>query len=211
MLGHSEPHTRYLIYTLLCLLAGNRAAAQADSTANGFWSRIFLPSIELGYQVPTSSLISPSLRFGTSVEYRFRNNNDFFVRLNYDTYGARYRLETNNATTNSIEGTVQFTDVTVSPGYRFGDNTFRFVFCAMPGLKLYDFPTASINGQQVVVRLDGKRIFTTSALAAVEYYLDEKSALTFSVFQNQVWQQVDFWRDGGSAYGFSVGFITSLL
>ncbi len=135
VVSRSETHTfraaliRNLILPVLCLFAG-RAAAQTDSTANGFWSRIFLPSIEPGYQVPTSGLISPSLRFGTSIEYRFRNNNDFFVRLNYDTYGARYRRETNNATTNPIEGTVQFTDVTVSPGYRFGDNTFRFVVCA---------------------------------------------------------------------------------
>lgn len=48
-------------------------------------------------------------------------------------------------------------------------------------------------------------------MTAIEYYFDEKSAFTFTLFQNQVWDKVDFWEDKGSAYGFSIGFITSLM
>ncbi|GAB4417415.1 MAG: hypothetical protein OHK0039_27730 [Bacteroidia bacterium] len=129
-----------MIAAWLWLLSGYvPALVQTDSTGHAFWSRIFLPSIEVGYQVSNSSLIGGSLRFGTSIEYRIRNNNDFFIRLNYDTYGARYQLDADNTTTNSIEGKVQFTDILLAPGYRFGDNTFRFVVSAMPGVKLYDF------------------------------------------------------------------------
>ncbi|GAB4417412.1 MAG: hypothetical protein OHK0039_27720 [Bacteroidia bacterium] len=61
------------------------------------------------------------------------------------------------------------------------------------------------------MHLDGRSLFTTSFLTVVEYYFDEKSALTLSLFQNQVWRKVDFWQDGGAAWGFSLGFITSLL
>lgn len=185
------------------------AQGQTDST-NDFWSRIFLPSIDVGYQVPNSDLIGGSLRIGTSIEYRLRNNNDFFIRLNYDTYGAKYQLDNNNNTTNNIEGTAQFQDILFGPGYRLGDNTFRIMFSAMAGSKLYDVPVASVNGQQVTIISESKSIFTTMLLSTMEYYLDEKSALTFSIYQNQVWRKVDFWEDGGSAVGFSIGFITSL-
>ncbi|NQX90712.1 MAG: hypothetical protein HRT74_00955 [Flavobacteriales bacterium] len=204
--------TNYLLsaFFLLLCTSGLFAQEEADATANNFWSRIFLPSIDAGYQVPNTDLLSGSVRIGTSLEYRIRNNNDFFIRLNYDTYGAQYNL-LNAETTNTIEGTVQFTDVLLGPGYRLGDNTFRLMFSAMPGIKRYEFPTAMIEGQNVIVSSESKVIFTTLFLTTLEYYVDQKSALTFSVYQNQVWDEVDFWSDGGSAVGFSVGFITSLL
>lgn len=186
-------------------------AQDTESKADNFWARIFLPSIDVGYQVPSSDLIKGSVRIGTSIEYRIRNNNDFFVRLNYDTYGANYVLTNNNNTTNTIEGTAQFTDVVSGLGYRLGDKTFRLMFAAMPGIKLYEFPTATLDGQRIIVRSKAKSIFTTIFLSTLEYYIDNKSALTLSVYQNQVWREVDFWEDGGSAVGFSIGFITSLL
>ena len=196
----------------LAFLIGSHCFAQEENNQeNTFWSRIFLPSIDAGYQVPNSDLIRGSVRIGTSIEYRVRNNNDFFVRLNYDTYGAGFLLSDNNTTTNTIEGTVQFTDVLLGPGYRLGDNTFRIMFSVLPGIKLYEFPTADTDGQQIIIRQESKSVFTTVALTTLEYYINEKSALTLSFFQNQVWRKVDFWEDGGSAVGFSVGFITSLL
>ncbi|MEO1053415.1 MAG: hypothetical protein AAFX87_22465 [Bacteroidota bacterium] len=197
----------------LFLFISCNAAAQDDTenTKNNFWGRIFLPSIDAGYQVSNSDLIGGSVRIGTSIEYRVRNNNDFFIRLNYDTYGASYTLANNNSTTNTIEGTVQFTDIVAGPGYRLGDNTFRLMFAVMPGIKLYDFPTATLDGQNITINSKSESIFTTILLSTVEYYVDSKSALTFSLYQNQVWNEVDFWVGGRSAVGFSIGFITSLL
>ena len=202
------------VVSFICLLMwAGLAIGQGNSqdSTSSFWSRIFLPSIDAGYQVPNSDLIDGSVRIGTSIEYRIQNNNDFFVRLNYDTYAAKYILGSANGLTNTIEGTVQFTDVVFGPGYRFGDQTFRLMVAAMPGIKLYEFPSATLDGQQVTVNSEAKSIFTTIFLTTLEYYVDEKSALTFSVYQNQVWNKVDFWENGGSAIGFSIGFITSLL
>jgi len=201
-----------LIIGLAFFVVGQAYAQEGDgATDNGFWSRIFLPSIDIGYQEPSSDLIEGSIRIGTSLEYRVRNNNDFFFRINYDAYGANYTLATDNLTTNTIEGTVQFTDIVLGPGYRFGDNTFRLMVAVLPGIKLYEFPTATTDGQRIVVSQEGKSTFTTIALSTLEYYVNEKSALTFSIYQNQVWDEVDFWEDGGGAVGFSIGFITSLL
>ena len=201
------------ILMVCCSIFNFCANAQKNSgqVSDNFWSRIFLPSIDIGYQVPNSELISGAVKIGTSIEYRVKNNNDFFIRVNYDTYNSRYTLANNNNTTNTLEGTVQFSDLLIGPGYRLGDNTFRLMFAFMPGIKLYEFPTATVNGQQVIVSQDAKSTFTTLALSTLEYYIDEKSALTFSLYQNQVWNGVDFWQDGRSAIGFSIGFITSLL
>ena len=85
------------------------------------------------------------------------------------------------------------------------------MFSFMPGVKLYEFPTASIDGQVIQISQEEKVLFTSSILSTLEYYFDEKSAVTLSIFQNQVWENVDFWEDGRSAYGLSLGFITSLL
>lgn len=196
---------------LLLFVSHVMAQEKKESDVDNFWGRIFLPSIDVGYQVSNSDLIGGSVRVGTSIEYRIRNNNDFFIRLNYDTYGAKYTIADNNATTNAIEGTVQFTDIVSGPGYRLGDNTFRLMFSAMPGIKLYEFPTATIENQRIIIKSKTRSIFTTIFLSTVEYYVDDKSALTFSLYQNQVWRKMDFWENGGSSVGFSLGFITSLL
>ena len=201
-----------LILAVLVSFIGINIYAQDDASQEyGFLGRIFLPSIDIGYQIPNSDLIEGSERIATSIEYRIRNNNDFFIRLNYDTYGARYNLPANNNTSNTISGTVQFSDISLAPGYRLGDNTFRLMFSYMPGIKLYEFPTATLNGQVIQISQEKKSLFTTTALITLEYYFDDKSALTLSLFQNQVWRDIDFWEDGSSAVGFSIGFITSLI
>ena len=188
------------------------AFAQENAESNtSFWRRMFLPSIDVGYQVPNSDLIGGSVRIGTSIEYRIKNNNDFFLRINYDTYSANYKLSNTTSLTNTIEGSVQFTDVVSGLGYRFGDKTYRLMVAALPGVKLYEFPTASVEEQQIVLKSTGKSVFTTIFLSTLEYYVDEKSALTFSLYQNQVWNKTDFWQNGSAAIGFSIGFITSLL
>ena len=192
-----------VLFTLLIFSLS--AVAQDSNKENAFLRRIFLPSIDVGYQFPNSSLLDPSLRISTSVEYRFTNNNDFFLRLNYDTNAARYNLN-DSITSNNIEGTVQSQDVFLAPGYRFGDNKLRFMISFMPGIKFYEFPTASVNGQQITISQSGQSLFTTSILGTAEYYFDKKSAFTFSLYQNQVWQDVDFWADGRSAVGFSIGY-----
>jgi len=202
---------RLHLLTILVLTHSLSLHAQDETASEGnFLSRVFLPSIDVGYQLPNSSLIEGALRFSTAIEYRFRNNNDFFVRLSYDTYNPRYLLS-NTGTTNAIEGTATMTDVFFAPGYRFGDNKMRMMISFMPGLKLYEFPTAEFEGTQIIISQEGKQLFTTSLLATVEYYFDEKSAFTLSLSQNSVWKKVDFWEDGTSAIAFSLGFITSLM
>lgn len=201
---------------LLCLLScviSCPAQEITQDSVNAFLSRIFLPSFDAGYQWNNSKVMGGSIKFATSIEYRIRNNNDFFVRINYDTYGADYKLEnaTTNISSNTIEGRVQISDYSLGPGYRFGDRTFRIMLTALPGVKSYQFPTATVSGQQIQIASETRMLFTTTFLTTLEYYFDDKSALTISLFENQVWKRTDFWEDHGAAFGVSIGFITSLL
>lgn len=197
-------------FFLFCLIT-SASGQSADTTLNRIAQRIFLPSFDIGFQFPASDLIGNSLVAKTSIEYRFRNNDDFFIRLSLDTYGAQYNLREVNNTTNNIEGTVQFNDFLLAPGYRYGDDSFRILVSAMSGIKTYDFPTANLSGSTITIRQKKRSIFTSTFLLAGEWYFDQKSAITLSLHFNQVWKNIDFWEDSGAAYGVSLGFITSLL
>lgn len=85
------------------------------------------------------------------------------------------------------------------------------MFAVGPGWKMYDFPVGELQVSDIILSQDRRSVFTTSFMTALEYYFNEKSAVTITLFQNQVWERVDFWEDNGSAYRFSIGFITSLM
>lgn len=194
----------------LLLLCSSVLIAQ-ENPDKAILRRIFLPSIDMGIDVPVSDILKPSLRIATAVEYRIRNNNDFFIRLNYDTYSPRYVLPASLSTTNTIEGTARISELSLAPGYRFGDKDFRLMIALNPGLKFYEFPVATAQGPVLQLSLSSGRVFSTSAFSTLEYYFDEKSALTFSLYYNRVWEAVDFWAEGQNSYGASLGFITALL
>ncbi len=202
-----------LSFALLLCIASITVLGQEsapEKSTPGFLRRIFLPSVDVGYQMNLSDQLKGSVKLAASLEYRIKNNNNFFVRLTYDTYNATYNLEDRNNTSNTIEGTVLFTDLFLAPGYRFGDKTYRMLFSVMPGIKFYQYPTASFDGQGIQISQREESLFTTTFLTTLEYYFDDKSAFTLSAYQNQVWQRTDFWENSGSALGFSFGFITSL-
>lgn len=200
-----------LIVTLFFFVYTIQAQETEADTSKSILKRIFLPSIDAGYQINAAKILKNSIRIATSIEYRLRNNNDFFIRLNYDTYGARYKIPTTTSTINTIEGTVQVTDVLLGPGYRLGDKKFRLMFSVQPGIKMYDYPETVVSNGQAVISQRGNTVFTTLFITSFEYYFDRKSAFTLSLFENQVWENVDFWSENGVAYGISIGFITALL
>jgi hypothetical protein len=195
------------IFSTLSLSAQEMTDEEFEEIAG----RIFMPSLDVGYIHPNSDIMQGAYIVKTTLEYRISNNNDYFIRLSYDTYGSRYQLPGNASGFNTIEGTVQVQDIFLAPGYRWGDQKYRIMVALMPGIKIYEYPTASINNQNIQLKQEGRRLFTTSILTTLEYYFDEKSALAVSLYQNQVWKPVDFWSEGASAFGISIGLITSLL
>lgn len=187
-------------------LAGQEAAGDEN-----FGSQIFLPSIEIGYVGNSADVLSGGVLVKTSLEYRVRNNNDLFFRLNYDNSTADYTLGSENALTNVIEGTASFNDLLFGTGYRFGDNKLRMFIMLQAGVKYYNFPEFVQTNSVISISQAKSNVFSTRATLGFEYYFTEKSAFSFDLLQNQVWDEKDFWNESGSAYGFSVGFITSLF
>ena len=175
-----------------------------------FGRQIFLPSIEMGYAGSSASALSGGLITKTSIEFRLRNNNDIFARINYDIINSEYTLENVN-TTNIIKGKASFNDLLAGIGYRFGDEKFRCFLMVQPGVRFYNYPIALQQGNEITIDQSGNNIFMTRATVGLEYYFDAKTAISFDVFQNQIWEARDFWNDRGDSYGLSIGVITSLF
>ncbi len=204
---YSKLTVLFLSIQLFSVLPG---FSQDDAEAKELGRHIFLPSIEMGYVGNNASALSGGIITKTSIEFRLRNNNDIFARINYDNIGAEYSLENIN-TTNIIGGKTSFNDILAGVGYRFGDEKFRCFLMVQPGIRLYNYPFATINGNEITIDQTGNSIFLTRATVGLEYYFDEKTAISVDVFQNQVWEQRDFWSDRGDSFGFSIGVITALF
>lgn len=198
-----------LLLILSFLIVAN-CFSQSDEK-NNLGERIFLPSLEIGYISENSKLLSDGLLVKTSLEYRFSNPSGFFLRINYDTYDTSYELINLDNLSNVVKGTASFSDLIVGGGYRWSlKDNFRLFLLLQPGVKFYDFPTATLEGNTVLISQDGKSIFTSRTTFGLEYYINSKSAIIFDIFQSQIWDKRDFWQSNTGAYGLSVGFITAL-
>lgn len=197
-----------LFGTLYCWA---NAQSEDDTFFQKLGEQIFLPSIEIGYLENRADALGGGVLMKTSLEYRVRNNNDIFFRLSYDTYDSPYTLESSNSLTDVVKGTALFTDVLLGAGYRFGDNQFRAFLMIQPGLKLYNYPNLVETAGAINIDQSRNSVFTTRTTLGFEYYINEKTAISFDLLQSQVWEEQDFWSDSGSAYGASLGFITSLF
>jgi hypothetical protein len=186
--------------------------SQSDTTdESAFGRQIFLPSLEAGYMFQVPDNLSGGIILKTSIEYRFRNNNDVFIRANYDNYNSEYEFSSVISPTNVLKGTASFSDLIIGAGYRFGETKHRLFFLAQGGVKFYNYSTASIDGGSIVIDQSQNEIFTTRFSIGYEYYFTEKSAVNIDLMHGQVWSEEDFWIDDGTSFGVSVGFITSLF
>jgi hypothetical protein len=197
------------IFWMLCSL--HATAQTSDSlAADAITHRIFLPSLDVGYLLHSSPQLGNAVIIKASIEYRQSNIEDFFVRLNYDTYNARYNISNANGTTNILVGRVFFSDLLGGPGYRLGDHRHRFEVLVQGGVKFYDYPQALINNNVIEITQENKSVPTGRLSLGYEYYLNSKSAFTLELMYGRVFRQVDFWQFGPHFYGASVGFVTSI-
>lgn len=160
--------------------------------------------------INSSDLLSGGLLTKTSLEYRIRNNNDVFFRLNYDAIDARYEIETNGIS-NVVEGKVGFSDLIGGMGYRFGDNDFRIFVLAQAGVRFYTFPVLENRDSILVAREESRNLFTTRFTLGLEYYIDQKTAFTVELAQGQMWKRADFWQDGTGSFGITAGVVTTIF
>lgn len=182
-----------------------------DEELEKIGSQIFLPSVEIGYMFNHSDDLGGGFLTKTSLEYRIRNNNDLFFRLNYDKFDAEYNLNSDNNLTPVIKGTAVFSDILGGVGYREGDAKFRGFLLLQAGSRLYNFPVLVEEDDSIIIEQAQENIFTSRITVGAEYYLNEKSAFVLDVFHGQIWENRDWWSDSGMSYGASLGFITTLF
>lgn len=198
-----------IIFYLISYLS--MAQSKTDKILTYLGERVFSPSLEIGYINHGSSNINGSLMFKSSTEYRFQNNSDFFLRLNYDSYNSKYEIHSPQQLGNILKGSVNFSDLILGPGYRHGSQKNRFFVLTQSGIKFFSYPQALQNSNIIEINLERKRTFTGRITTGYEYYINDKSALTIEGFFGHTFNERYFWQDSRSAYGISLGFVTSIL
>ena len=202
---------KQFFFSLLLLATSFSALAQSENQDEGdFANNTFMPSIEVGYVFNLADNLSGGLLWKTSLEYRLRNNNDVFVRLNYDDADANFTLS-EPGLTNVIEGSLSIKDLLLGGGYRFGDSKFRAFLLLQGGVRFYSYPVIEEAAPSVTISLDGRRLFTSRVTLGFEYYFSERSAFAVEVLQGNAWEKKDFWSERTTSAGFSVGFIATLF
>lgn len=202
---------KHLFVFLLLISAALSSFAQSEPTDEAdFAKNTFMPSIEVGYVFNLADNLSGGLLWKTSLEYRFRNNNDAFVRLNYDDADANFTIR-EPGLTDVIEGNLSIKDLLFGIGYRFGDSKFRAFVLLQGGYRFYSYPVVEQDNQSIAIRSDGRRLFTSRVTLGFEYYFNERSGFAVELLEGNVWEKRDFWSERTGSAGFSVGFIATLF
>jgi hypothetical protein len=175
----------------------------------GIRSKIFLPSLEIGYVGYSAKALSPGIMIKTAIEYRFKTQNAAFIRLNYDTRDAEFKIVPNGLT-NVIEGKLKFSDLVTGIGYRRGSKKVQFIGLLQGGISFYNVPSFETQNNVLLLRNTNKNTPVSRVTLGVEYYLDANSAITLEFFQSQVWGEDELWADSNSAWGVSLGVTATL-
>ena len=170
---------------------------------------IFLPALEIGYLKEQTRFLSGGLLMKTSVEVRTKKN--IFFKLNFDAASTRYNLDAVPDETNIIEGTTAMEDLLLGVGYRIGKNKVQWFLLNQVGIRFYDYPEINHDNDAISVLQKNKSTGFNRFSLGVEYYLDDKMAVTFEGFFGSTLQQKDFWEDKNSSLGLTIGVTTALF
>lgn len=177
-------------------------------------SKVFLPSLEMGYISYASRSLRPGLLIKTSVEYRFRLQNAAFFRLNFDNRDARYAFDLDQlpglpSLTNVVEGTARFTDLIFGPGYRWGEKSVQLFGLVQYGMTFYTVPKADIHKNNILLRDESTSSPILRSTLGLEYYLDMNTAITLEFMHLLFFGDSDFWQSSPHAAGISIGVTTA--
>ena len=206
----TAPVLRFLVCLFLIIGLFAPISAQTPEEESSFANHTFMPSIDIGYQWNATPQLSGGLITRTSLEYRIRNNNDVFFRLNYDNAQGRFEFE-DRETTQVIAGNVGMNYLLGGAGYRFGNKKVRSLVLLQAGWNFYSIPELEQEGTVLLVSERNGRAFATRVTAGLEYYIGERTALTLEVMVGNQWQKKDFWPSNGLSTGVSVGIVTTLF
>ncbi len=79
------------------------------------------------------------------------------------------------------------------------------------GVRFYDYPTINHGDGVISVLQENKSIGFNRFSVGVEYYLNDKMAVTLEGFFGSTLKQKDFWEDKTSSVGLTLGVTTALF
>ena len=138
-------------------------------------------------------------------------NSYIFFKLNFDAASIRYNLDAIPDETNIIEGTTAIEDLLLGVGYRIGKNKVQYFLLNQVGVRFYDYPKINHGDGVISVLQENKSIGFNRFSVGVEYYLNDKMAVTLEGFFGSTLQQKDFWENKNSSVGLTIGVTTALF
>ncbi|MEL6696413.1 MAG: hypothetical protein AAFP89_09225 [Bacteroidota bacterium] len=200
----------FLSFFLSAQESDSTSVQNTDSTGATAIDRIFMPSFEFGYMTNASEMLTGGTFAKLSLEYRFSNINNGFLRANLDTRNADYVIGEAGAT-DVVEGSLDLTEFLIGGGYRGGDRRYRLFVLGQVGLAFYDYPIVERTGNTVNISFENRNVTSTRATVGIEYYFDDRNALDLEILQDQVWDRKDFWINKGGSWGISVGWVATIF
>ncbi len=194
---------------LVCMLSVG-LTAKGQTKLENLFSRIYFP-----FDFGVSTLFSEALDNGTlsktGVEYRLKHKNGLYFRLNFDNRKSDYLLNALSPITNIENGTVQFSDIVIGPGYRIGNQKWQFTGLVQTGNTNYSIDNVAQNSSGFRKISIQRNLLLSKTSTGLEYYLYENAALTFEVSYLYHWQQKDFFIENPNGLTFSIGLTTTLF
>ena len=196
------------IFSCLTFFSFGQNSIEVSKKESNSSSAVFLPALEIGYMNEQTRFLSGGLLMKTSIEYRTKKN--IFFKLNFDAASTRYNLDAIPGETNIIEGTTAMEDLLLGVGYRIGKNKVQWFLLNQMGVRFYDYPKINHGDGVISVLQENKSIGFNRFSVGIEYYLDDKMAVTLEGFSGSALHQKDFWEDKISSIGLTIGVTTAL-
>ena len=196
---------------LLCFtMFGLSFSSVAQESKEKFFSHLYFP-FDFGVAMYSSESLHSGGLTKTGLEYRFHRKNAFFIRFNFDNRSTDYKLKPGSEISNIENGTIQFNDLVIGPGYRFGNGKWQFTSLFQLGNTNYSITKVEQNGSNFKGVSSKRNIFISKASIGVEYYLFETVALTFETSHLYHWQRMDFFKENSNGLMWSIGITTTLF
>jgi len=183
--------------------------AQHKNDTISDWSRTFMPAIQMGYVQHGTDQLSGGLMTQTSLEYRHESN--FVLRLNYDHFNSKMKLEYPVDPDLTFTGRVSFNDLMGGIGYRDRDGKHNFTGYVEGGIRNYGYPVITTDNIQANLDYDSRNIGIMRYTLGYEFALAPKLFLTLETLISHTLESKDFWIDNRWSYGVTLGISAPLF
>ena len=182
----------------------------AQERKEKFFSHLYFP-FDFGSAMYSSESLHSDGLVKTGLEYRFNRKNAFFIRFNFDNRSADYKMKSDSEISNIENGTIQFSDLVIGPGYRYGNEKYQFTCLFQLGNTNYSITNVEQNGSSFKGVSTKRNLIISKASFGIENYIFETVALSLETSHLYHWQKKDFFKENSNRLTWSIGITTTLF